>query len=206
MSFQAIVEPTLTRKEAIWLACKAKTCCHTPFIVPTGRDVWRIARALDVPPLTFLLYFPSPQPRRDAFALDHSGQLYRLMLGKQASSRKKSAPPCIFLLRTRNGAFPANLVDGVLCLRNDGTCACRTWALADVDIAEETALVEARQRDGEEYWALIARWNAAVADAPAGVSHTFADFCDFLLEAYDEIAAGAGGSSTLAGEFEGALP
>jgi hypothetical protein len=93
----------------------------------------------------------------------------------------------------------------VLCLRNDGTCACRTWALADVDIAEETALVEVRQRDGEEYWALIARWNAAVAAAPADVSYAFADFCAFLLEAYDEIAAGAGGSSMLAGAREGAV-
>lgn len=208
MSQRAIAEPTLTRKETIWLACKAKTCCHTAFVVPTGRDVWRIARTLDAPPLTFLLYFPSPQPRRDAFVLDHSGREFRIMLGKQAS-RRKQAPPCIFLLRTRTGhhrcglgdlrpqvcrAFPANLVDGVLCLRNDGTCACRTWALADVDIAEETALVEARQRDGDEYCAIVAQWNAAVAAGPPDTSRTFGDFCTYLLEAYDQIAAGEGGS------------
>jgi Fe-S-cluster containining protein len=193
--------PTLTRKETIWLACKAKSCCYTPAVVPTGRDVWRIARALDTPPWSFLRYFPTARPRRDAFALDQSGQQFRLALGK-APSRRKTALPCIFLLRTRNGhhrcglgdlrplvcrAFPADVVDGVLSLSNAGQCVCRTWALADVDIAEETALVEARQRGAEEYCAIVARWNARVAAAPPDTTFTFADYCDFLLETYDGI-------------------
>jgi Fe-S-cluster containining protein len=197
--------PELSRKEAIWLACKAKSCCYTPVVVPTGRDVWRIARVLETPLPSFLLYFPTPRPRRDAFALDHSGQDFRIALGK-APSRRKSAPPCIFLLRTRGGhhrcglgdlrplvcrAFPADLMDGVLSLSNDGRCVCHTWALAEVDIDQETALVEARQRDAEEYCAIVARWNARVGAAPDGASFTFVDYCDFLLETYDAIATGS---------------
>src|SRR5438105_3991013 len=153
--------PELSRKEAIWLACKAKSCCYTPAVVPTGRDVWRIARVLETPPTSFLLYFPTPRPRRDAFVLDHSGQEFRVALGK-APTRRKTAPPCIFLLRTRSGhhrcglgdlrplvcrAFPADLLDGVLSLPNDGRCLRHTWALAEVDIHQGTARVEARQRD-----------------------------------------------------------
>jgi hypothetical protein len=175
--------------------------------VPTGRDVWRIARALDAPPAAFLLYFADPRPRRDAFALDHSGQSFRMALGKQAVRRAPAALPCIFLVRTRAGqhrcglgalrpmvcrAFPADVVEGVLTLRNDGTCTCRAWALADVDLAEESALVEARQRDAEEYCHVVARWNAHVAAAPPGASFTFVAFCTFLLEAYDALASAVG--------------
>lgn len=197
------MQPALTRKEATWLACKAKSCCYTPAVIPTGRDVWRIARALDAPPSTFLLYFPTARARRDAFVLDQSGQQFRIALGK-ASSRRKSPPPCIFLLRTRTGhhrcglgqlrplvcrAFPADLVDGVLSLANGGRCVCHAWALSAVDIQEETALLAARQQDAEEYCAVVARWNAGVEAAPAGAAYTFADFCEHVLAAYDHRAA-----------------
>ncbi|MGH2370927.1 MAG: hypothetical protein ACRDI2_22340, partial [Chloroflexota bacterium] len=142
---------------------------------------------------------------RDAFALDHSGRQFRLALAKQPSRRKKTPPPCIFLMRTRHGfhrcslgdlrpgvcqAFPSELVSGVLCLRPDSGCTCREWALADVDIAEETARVEARQVDGEEYCAVVARWNAHIADAPPEATFDFFDYCTFLLAAYDDLAAG----------------
>ena len=202
--------PTLTRKEATWLACKEKTCCHTPFVIPTGRDIWRIARALDTPPWAFLVYFQAPQPRRDAFRLDGTGATFRLALAKQAPRGKKRPPPCIFLLRTRHGyqrcglgegrplvcrAFPADLVAGVLTMQSHAGCTCRQWALPDVDIAEETALVAARQRDAEEYCAVVARWNAQVAAAPSDRTVTFFDYCDFLLAAYDAIAAGSEGEA-----------
>ena len=203
----------LTRKEAAWLACKEKTCCYDAVVIPTGRDVWRIARTLDTPLQSFLLYFPTAQPRRDAFLLDHSGQAFRLALGKATGGRRRSSPPCIFLLRTRSGhhrcglgdlrplvcrALHADLVDGVLTLANDGRCACRNWTLADVDIAEEGALVRARQRDAEEYCDIVARWNRGVTSAPAGTSFTFGDYCAYLLGTYDTLAAQAeaGGSET----------
>ncbi len=203
-----MTEQTISRKEAIWLACEKKTCCYTAFVIPTGRDVWRISRTLDTPPWSFLIYFQTPQPRRDAFLLDASGRQFRLALAKQPSRRTKSPPPCIFLMRTRHGfhrcglgdlrpgvcqSFPSELVSGVLCLRPDSGCTCRQWALADVDIAEETARVEARQVDGEEYCAVVARWNEQVLAAPDGASFDFLDYCTFLLGAYDAMASAAAG-------------
>jgi hypothetical protein len=184
-----------------WLACDEKSCCHNSVVIPTGRDVWRIARTLDTPVRSFLMYFPSTGPRRDAFLLDRSGSSYRIALGRGAGRRQP--PPCIFLLRTRSRqhrcglgelrplvcrALPAELAGGVLTLTNDGRCTCRTWVLADVDITEETALVEARQRDAEEYCAVVARWNARVAGAPAGTTISFEEYCAYLIESYDSIA------------------
>jgi Fe-S-cluster containining protein len=210
---------TLTRKEAIWLACKAKRCCYEAIVVPTGRDVWRIARALDAAPWSFLVYFRTPAPARDAFVLDRSEPPFRLALAKQPSRRTKSAPPCVFLLHTRDGAhrcglgdlrplvcrsFPSEVVDGVLSVRNDGGCTCRRWALADVDIAEERALVEARQDDAEEYCGIVAGWNARVAAAPDGARFDFLDYCAFLMERYDALAAAPATGGEPAGEITAA--
>lgn len=199
-----MLDTASTRKEAIWLSCKQKTCCYASFVLPSGRDVWRISRALDTPPSTFLVYFQTPKPRPDAFILDRSGRYFRVALAKQASRRKKSPPPCIFLLKTRNGhhrcglgdlrpqvchTFPMDIVAGVLCVPNDTGCTCRDWSLADVDIAEERAQVEVRQQGFQEYCSVVAEWNRNVANAPQDVAYSFFDFCDFMLAAYDELEA-----------------
>lgn len=118
-----------TRKESVWLACKQKTCCYAA-VIPSGEDVWRIARALETPPWTFLVYFQSPQPRRDAFFLDRSGRTFRIALarGKQGAGRAgsktggtatggaspgrpKRPAPCIFLLQLRRGQHRCGLGD-----------------------------------------------------------------------------------------------
>lgn len=192
-------------KEATWLACKPKTCCYTSFVVVTGRDVWRVSRILETPPWSFIVYFQSPQPRPDSFILDRSGRHFRLALAKQPSKRKKTPPPCIFLLKTRNGyhrcglgdlrpqvckSFPSEMVSGVLCVRNDAGCTCRTWSLTDVDIEEETEKVELRQAEFEEYCAAVAAWNDHVTDAPPEETFSFFEYCNFLLNAYDEIETG----------------
>jgi hypothetical protein len=196
-------------KEAIWLACKRKTCCHTAVVIPTGRDVWRIARTLETPPWSFLVYFPAPAPRRDAFALDQSGRRFRLAFGKRPSRHTKSPPPCIFLLRTRQGhhrcglgdlrplvckTFPCEMADGILSIGAETGCTCREWALADVDMTAEMELIAQRQEDSEEYCTIVAEWNERVAAAPAETSVDFLAYCDFLLAAYDTIAdrVGAG--------------
>ena len=70
---------TLTRKEAIWLACKQKTCCYERLVTVTGRDVWRIARALDVDPWSFLIHYEAPAGP-DTFILGHDQIHYRLAL------------------------------------------------------------------------------------------------------------------------------
>jgi hypothetical protein len=85
-------------------------------------------------------------------------------------------------------SFPSELVSGMLCVHPDSGCTCREWTLADVNIAEEAALVEARQADAEEYCAMVACWNARVVSAPADSSFDFFAYCAFLLEEYDELA------------------
>ncbi len=196
--------PALTRKEALWLSCKKKSCCSN-IIVTTGRDMWRIARALDTPPWSFMVYFPSQAPSRDAFLLDHSGQPYRLALAKQTPRRpRKTLPPCIFLLRTGDGthrcglgqlrplvcrAYPSEVQGSMVYLRGTTTCTCRDWSLVDVDLDEERALVEARQADAREYWALLERWNAQVLASVPGTRFTFGEFASFLLDHYDQIEA-----------------
>ncbi len=193
----------VSRKEEIWLACKPKACCYVTTVIPTGRDVWRIARALESPPWTFVRYFESPVPRRDAFRLDNSGREFRLALAKQPSRRRKSAPPCLFLLKTNSGhhrcalgalrprscqAFPAELAHEVVCL-NPAGCTCREWSLADIDIAEERALLALRRQENEEYVsAVVAPWNARVA-ATADAHFAFTEYCEFVLQVYDEISA-----------------
>ena len=149
--------------------------------------------------------------------LDHSGQMFRLALAKQATRRKKTPGPCTFLLRTRGGfhrcglgdlrplvckSFPSDLMAGVLCVRNDLGCTCRTWALADVDIAEERALVEAREEEAAEYHEVVAHWNAIVASASPDERFSFIDYCAFIMDAYDEIARAASGSGFLSGPRE----
>lgn len=186
------------RKEAIWLACKQKRCCYTSFVLPTGRDVWRIAHSLQTRPETFLTYFESPQSRPDAFFLDASGRSFRIALAKQRS-RRKSTPPCIFLLRTRNGyhrcglgdlrpevckTYPTEIVSGVICIRNDGGCTCRTWTLQDIEIEDEMALVKSRTAEYHEYCDKVAVWNDMVLAAGETI-HTFVEFCDFLVRTYD---------------------
>jgi hypothetical protein len=194
--------PEPSRKEAIWLACKEKSCCYNAVVIPTGRDIWRIARSLDAPPWSFLIYFPSREPRRDAFSLDRSGRTFRLALAKGTTRRKKTPPPCIFLMRTRAGfhrcglgdlrpavchVFPAETVDGILCVRPDAGCTCRPWSLADMDFGEEWERIETRQAEGEEYCRVVGRWNERVGAAAEGSSFTFLDFCTYLLETYDEL-------------------
>lgn len=209
-----MTEQSLRSKEAAWLACKPKSCCYSAFVIPSGRDVWRISRILDVPPWAFLIYFPSPQPRPDSFTLDDSGKRFRLALSKQPSRRTKTPPPCIFLLRSRNGhhrcglgdlrpdvcrSFPSEMVDGVLCMSKNSGCTCRVWALADVDIAEETERVETRQKTYKEYCEVVALWNAQVAAEPPGTARSFFDYCNFVLETYDDIEARATQVSEMAG-------
>lgn len=191
-------------KEALWLACKAKTCCHTAIVVPSGRDVWRIARRLDLPPWTFLRYFSTSTDRPDAFLLDRSDVRYRLVLAKRQTRRTKSPAPCIFLAKTRVGdhrcglgqlrpaaclCFPADLVDGLVTVRNDAGCTCRIWDIGDLDLRAETEKVEQRQNEAVEFHQVVATWNAMIRELPEGSSANFIDFCNFILEAYDQMSA-----------------
>lgn len=217
-------QPSITRKEAIWLACKQKSCCYASLVLLSGRDIWRISRSLDLPPATFMVYFETPRPTRDSFALDQSGRTFRLVLAKQKSRRRKNLPPpCIFLMKTRSGhhrcglgslrpqvchSFPIERVGGVLCIPGETDCTCRDWSLADVDMEEEARELDSRQAGFEEYSEVVAHWNRTVADAQEGTVFTFLQFCDFLLAEYDRIDEEQARSATAAAvhvETAGAL-
>jgi hypothetical protein len=202
---------SLTRKEEIWLACARKDCCYAPVVVPTGRDIWQIARSLETPPWSFVRYFATPTLRPDAIRLDRTERLYRLVLAKGPTRRTKRPAPCIFLLRTRRGdhrcglgslrpaacqAFLADSVGGVVRVANDAGCSCRQWSLADVDLVEEAAAVKRRQQEAREYHAIVAEWNEGVRQSAPDQSVDFLAYCDFLLDRYDRIAASVAETGT----------
>jgi hypothetical protein len=81
------------------------------------------------------------------------------------------------------------MAEGVLTIGAETGCTCREWSLMDVDLATEAALIGERQRDAEEYCAVVAAWNARVLAAPADARFDFREWCDYLLAAYDDIAA-----------------
>jgi hypothetical protein len=193
-------------RETLWLSCAAKTCCYTAAVIPTGTDVHRIARALDLPPPSFLVYFETSVPRRDAFALDRSARRFRWMLAKNPALSLDGRPGCGFLLRTRTGehrcglgdlrpvgcrVFPAMLRDGIVSVQPSPGCTCRPWSLADLDTAAERPGLEAGEADGERYGEVVSRWNEAVEREGAGRPRRFDEYCDYVLDAYDLMEAGA---------------
>jgi hypothetical protein len=197
------VELPTTRREAIWQTCPAKRCCYTALVIPTGRDVWRIARALDAPPWSFLVYFRSVEPRADAFRLAPDGLWLRLALAKQRPTRRRDGPlACCFLLRTRQRdhrcglaelrpgvcrTFPLDRLAGLIGLRDEPGCSCRRWSLADFDPAKEERLIAAGEAELAEYGAVVAEWNRLVEAGRTGPTDFFA-YLTFLLTAYDRIA------------------
>jgi hypothetical protein len=73
-------------------------------------------------------------------------------------------------------------------------CSCRVWGLADVDLDQEMALLAARQGEAEEYCQVVARWNEQVLAAGPEERFSVADFCAYLLDSYDRLAAAEVGS------------
>jgi Fe-S-cluster containining protein len=186
----------------LWLGCPSKACCFAPVVIPTGTDIWRIARALDAPPSSFLMYFETTVPRRDGFALDRSGRRFRLALAKNPELERDGRMGCIFLLRTRTGehrcglgdrrpmgcrVFPCEISGGEVAIQSDHGCVCRQWSLADIDTVAERPLLEARQAESETYCDVVAGWNAWVATLPDRQGKRFDQYCEYLLEVYDQM-------------------
>jgi hypothetical protein len=148
------------------------------------------------------MYFQTPVPRRDAFALDRGERRFRLALGKNPKLESDGRMGCIFLLRTRTGehrcglgglrpmgcrVFPCELRDGEVAIQSDHGCVCLQWSLADIDTVAERPLLEARVAEAEVYCGLVARWNAQVEDLPDGDGRGFDQYCEYLLDAYDRM-------------------
>jgi Fe-S-cluster containining protein len=192
----------LAPKELLWLGCREKTCCHNTKVILTGRDVWRIAQALELQPWDFTLYCDAEESAVDGFQLAPGGPFYQVMLAKRGAVGPNGAP-CIFLWRLADGhaqcglggmrplpcqAYPAVLVEGMLACQ-DGACTCRRWSVVDLDGAQETARLRQLLAETAEYRAIVAAWNAQVA-AQAG-DRTYREFCAYLLDAYAAREGGA---------------
>lgn len=193
----------LTHKESIWLACKLKTCCYQRLVTVTGRDVWRIARALNLDPWSFLIYFEAPAGPQ-TFILGHDQVHHRLALADRFGRQRMRAKPCIFLMRTRGGhrrcglgdlrplscrTFPVQLADGEVCVPQATPCSCRQWTRSEMFVEQERPLVYELEDAREEFADVLARWNEHVLSTPADSSFSLADFCSALMNMYDEVLA-----------------
>lgn len=203
MNAQATAAGDLSRKESLWLGCRTKTCCSYYVVYPTGLDVWRIARQLQVAPWSFTKPVLAASPAPDTFALDDSGHRFRLVLQKR-QRRGRTLQPCVFLLQLNDGTarcslgdlrpaachtFPALMLDDEVQVRNDGGCTCREWSIADIDDDRERRLLVNEQDERDTYCRVIANWNAFAVGHSADSPLDYRDFCRFLLDIYTELSS-----------------
>jgi hypothetical protein len=192
-----------SRKDALFLHCREKTCCSTCIVYPTGHDLWRIATALGVAPWVFSRAEPAADDAPDGFALDRSGRRYRVALSKKPR-RRKGLSPCTFLVSMPDGSaccglgalrplacrvFPSAMTAGVLCVADGGACTCRAWSLADVDPEHECELIARDTAAKVFYFKAIAEWNSFVERAAEEPGFSYPDFCRYLLDLYAQRAA-----------------
>lgn len=188
--------------ELLWLCCAAKRCCSVRTVLPTGADIWRIATALDVPPQSFLRPVAAQSAVEGAFLLGPERQPFHAALARRVVKSRPAA--CVFLVQlgehaARCGldglrplpchAFPAVGDGQIVRVSDEQPCSCRTWALADLDRPHIAAVLHQEQGEREAYHEVIRAWNARIAEHAAPCS--FADFCDYLLDAYAQPVRGA---------------
>jgi Fe-S-cluster containining protein len=186
---------TIPRKELLWLACREKSCCHDTKVIIGGRDIWRIAQALEIMPWQFTLYTEALEGAPDGFGLEPDGPHYQVILAKQREAGPRGTP-CIFLWKLADGhaqcglgalrplpclTFPSVVSDGLLRVEST-TCSCRRWTLNDVDPAREESLLGQMLEEAAEYSEVVARWNAGLQTGSAG--RTYREFCEYVLTEY----------------------
>jgi hypothetical protein len=179
-------------KEVLWLSCREKRCCHDTRVIIGGRDLWRIAGALELAPWEFTVYGEAHPGAADGFRLAPGGQRFQLLLAKRGAGAKA---PCFFLWKLGDGhaqcglgalrpmacqSYPSLLLGGLLCVES-AACTCRRWSLVDVDEGAERALLDRQLGEAAEYSALVADWNERIiARGPSD----FPTFCGYLLDHY----------------------
>jgi Fe-S-cluster containining protein len=175
-----------TIKDRLFTACAQKSCCEVRIVAVTGRDAVRIASALATSVSTVCTAVPADPDDPDAFALGRHGAPHRLVLPREHLA-------CSFLLRLPEGSgrcgldelrpmacltYPFTLRDGFVRAPESEPCACRAWSLADADPEQERSLLEAAERERDEYRQVLSRW----PDDPG--DRSFGAFCEFLVDAY----------------------
>ncbi len=186
-------------RELLWLSCREKTCCHNSRVIVSGRDVWRVARQLELKPWDFVRYADAVAGAADGFLLSPGGPLYQLILAKRGEPGPGGAP-CIFLWRLADGhaqcglgawrpmvclTYPAFVADGMLQVESS-LCTCRRWSLMDLDPARDKPLLEQMLAEATEYSGLVEAWNRRLSGGSEIAS--FPDYCRYLMASYERLA------------------
>jgi len=199
---QAVSVPAAARpatREAICAACHVKRCCFHYIVAVTGRDIYRILRALQVPAQDFLDYCAVADTAPGAFLLEPGGTRYAVVLARRRLP-EPLASPCIFLVRTGDGkAFcglgelrpgqcrthPVVLRDDVIALVNDPQGCVRTWSYRDIDMDERRKIRRVLAEE-EEYRRIVQQWNAGTEER--GAQRTFEEYLSYLVNRYAAMA------------------
>ena len=183
----------LSPREALWLGCREKTCCSTYSVMPTGADLWRISRALELAVWDFTRFADASADDPGAFALDADGPRFQVVLAKRDGGSDRP-PTCVFLWRVADGhaqcalgairptachAHPAVLDHGVVCVGDHDGCTCGAWTQVSLDADRERPTLLRLERERNEHAEMVSEWNARVADDPTG--RDYPEFCDFLM-------------------------
>lgn len=187
----------LSRKEQLWLSCKEKRCCTYYTVTLTGLDIWRISRAMQLPPSVFTLYIDASPDAEDGFALDSSGRRYQVILAK-CPEEGQELSRCVFLWRLPDGsahcglgdlrptvcrAYPSIMVAGIHCIGECDGCSCVAWSLAHVDAQDEMPLVRSLEHERVEYREIVQQWNARIEQAERQ-QYGYVEFCNYLMNTY----------------------
>jgi Fe-S-cluster containining protein len=188
---------SLSRRDELWNACAAKTCCRTTRVRVSAVDLARLVDAFELPPSAIVTAVPlRPPDDRHGFRLRPAGPRQELVLRKNGSIGPGGAP-CVFLVEVTGGhalcgagdvrptacrAFPAVAVgDEVEVVR--GGCSCRVWSAADIGSAERTSAVAAAAEEAADE-RMIAEWNRSVERD--GRQRSLDELCDHLLNSVRE--------------------
>jgi Fe-S-cluster containining protein len=180
-------------------------CCRTYVVPVCGYDVWRISRGLQLDPSSFLVAWQEEEPGTDGFRLEPDGPRFTLVRDKRSWARQRSA--CVFLMSLPGGqarcgiygqrpvacrSYPMLLVNGGVVLRDDLMCPPGAWSTADVrDPAWRDALQQAAMQY-DVYQVIVNHWNGRVLRREIGLGLGFADYYQYVLTAYDALAATLG--------------
>jgi hypothetical protein len=176
-----------------------KLCCFHYTVAVSGRDIYRILRALQVPAQDFLDYQAVHDAAPGGFLLEPGGNRYAVVLARRRLP-EPLASPCLFLVRTSDGkAFcglgelrpgpcrthPVVLKDDVIALVNDPGGCVRTWSYRDIDMDERRKIRRVLAEE-DEYRGVVEQWNAQTQER--GGQRTFEEYLSYLVNRYAAMA------------------
>ena len=187
---------TLAPREHICLACKSKPCCSYYTVTLTGRDVWRIVRAMQLQPPDFLRVYETSEAAPGRFLLAARGPYNTLILAKRPLPPPLPTP-CVFLVRTNDGharcglgdlrplrcqTYPVTLEGDGVGLINDPEGCVRSWSLGEIDVRDERGRLEEALAEEAEYHAIVEAWNRRVLEG--GRERSLPEYCAYLLNRF----------------------